>query len=283
MKLGTLRTATGTAAARVDGSAAVEIAEASDVGSLLRDPGWADRAAGADGTRHQLDTVNWATLVPTTGKVICIGLNYRHHIAEMGRDMPDYPTLFAKYTDALVGANDDIEMPPASSAVDWEGELVVVIGATVRGVDESAAAAAIAGFSIMNDVSMRDYQFRTKEWLQGKTFENSTPVGPVLVTTDEWLPGPVMRTTVDGELMQETSTGDLVFGPATLVSYISQITSLRPGDLIATGTPGGVGHARKPPRYLRPGSQVNVTIDGIGELQNTCIAVDAQGHRAGQD
>lgn len=283
MKLGTLRTAAGTSAARVNGTVAIEVAGAADVGSLLRDPGWADRAAGADGPRHRLDTVNWATLVPTTGKIVCVGLNYRHHIAEMGREMPDYPTLFAKYTDALVGANDDIEMPPVSAAVDWEGELVVVVGDTVRGVDESDAAAAIAGFSIMNDVSMRDFQFRTNEWLQGKTFENSTPVGPVLVTTDEWSPGPMMRTTVDGELMQETSTGDLVFGPAALVSYISQITSLRPGDLIATGTPGGVGHARKPPRYLRPGSKVEITVDGIGILLNTCVAVDARGHRAGPD
>ncbi len=152
--------------------------------------------------------------------------------------------------------------------------------ATVPGADQAEAAAAIAGYTIMNDVSMRDWQFRTREWLQGKSFGNTTPVGPVLVTADEWQPGPAIRTLVDGELMQQASTGDLVFDPAHLVSYVSQMITLRPGDVIATGTPGGVGHARKPPRYLAPGSTVRVEIDGIGALENVCVAVDAQGRRA---
>jgi acylpyruvate hydrolase len=133
----------------------------------------------------------------------------------------------------------------------------------------------------MNDITMRDWQFRTREWLQGKSFGNTTPVGPVLVTADEWQPGPIIRTVVDGEVVQEASTGDLVFDPAQLVSYVSTMIALRPGDIIATGTPGGVGHARKPPRYLAPGSRVQTSIDGIGSLDNTCVAVDRRGDRAG--
>ena len=132
----------------------------------------------------------------------------------------------------------------------------------------------------MNDVTMRDYQFRTREWLQGKTFEHTTPVGQVLVTANEWQPGPNIRTIVDGELMQEASTGDLVFDPVDLVSYVSIIITLQPGDIIATGTPGGVGHARKPPRYMAPGAQVQTIIDGIGSLNNTCVAVDGRGSHA---
>lgn len=198
----------------------------------------------------------------------------------MGRDIPEYPTLFAKFPEALIGAADDIEIPPGRDQVDWEGELVVVVGTAVRGADEAEAEQAIAGYTIMNDVTMRDYQFRTREWLQGKTFENTTPVGPVLVTTDEWQPGPTLQTVVDGEVMQKISTGDLVFSPAHLVSYISQVITLQPGDLIATGTPGGVGHARKPARYLAPGSVVETTIEGIGTLVNIAVAVDAGGHRA---
>ena len=132
----------------------------------------------------------------------------------------------------------------------------------------------------MNDITMRDWQFRTREWLQGKSFGNTTPVGPVLVTADEWQPGPTIRTVVDGEVVQEASTGDLVFGPAHLVSYVSTMITLRPGDIIATGTPGGVGHARKPPRYLAPGSRVQTSIDGIGTLDNACVAVGRRGDRA---
>lgn len=283
MKLATFRTAVGSVAVRIDGDHAIEISDAADVGALLQDADWAGRAAAAEGPRHELASADFDTVVPAPGKVVCVGLNYRHHISEMGRELPQFPTLFAKFADALIGAHDDIEIPPVTEAVDWEAELVVVVGRTVRGVDEDTAASAIAGYTVMNDISMRDYQFRSVEWLQGKTFENSTPVGPVLVTADEWTPGPALRTTVDGEVVQEASTGDLVFPPAALVSYVSQITTLRPGDLIATGTPGGVGHARKPPRYLRPGVKVETTIDGIGTLSNVCVAVDVAGHRADQD
>jgi len=282
MKLATLRTPDRTVAIRIDGPTGVEIPGVADVGALLATPDWRRFAASVDATtaiRHDLNTAIYETLAPRPAKVVCVGLNYRSHILEMGRDIPEYPTLFAKFPEALIGATDDIEIPPGRDQVDWEGELVVVVGTAVRGVNEAEAEQAIAGYTIMNDVTMRDYQFRTREWLQGKTFENTTPVGPVLVTTDEWQPGPTLQTVVDGEVMQKISTGDLVFSPAYLVSYISQIITLQPGDLIATGTPGGVGHARKPARYLAPGSVVETTIEGIGTLANTAIAVDAGGHR----
>jgi 2-keto-4-pentenoate hydratase/2-oxohepta-3-ene-1,7-dioic acid hydratase in catechol pathway len=145
-----------------------------------------------------------------------------------------------------------------------EGKLAVVIGKPVRNSSEAEAEDAIVGYAVLNDVTMRDFQYRTLQWLQGKTFENTTPFGPYLVTTDEWTPGPAMKTVVDGDTVQEVSTGELVFSPAALISYFSQVITLNPGDVIAAGTPGGVGHARKPQRYLRNGSVLQTSIEGLG-------------------
>jgi len=156
-----------------------------------------------------------------------------------------------------------------SDNADWECELTVVIGSSVRHADDAAAEAAIAGYTVMNDVSIRDYQRRTGQFLQGKTFERSTPVGPWLVT--DAVPGEI-SCEVDGDVVQKADTSDLVFSPADLVAYISTIVTLAPGDLIATGTPGGVGHARKPPRYLGPGSSLVTRVEGVGELRNTMVA-----------
>ena len=192
---------------------------------------------------------------------------------EMGRTLPEHPTYFAKFPEALVGPFDDIELPAVSDAVDWEGELAVVIGSPARNLTEEQAAEAIAGYAVINDVSMRDFQYRTLQWLQGKTFEHTSPFGPYLVTTDEWTPGPLLTTTVNGETMQEVSTSDLVFSPAKLISYFSQIVTLNPGDVIATGTPGGVGHARKPPRYLTDGARLETSIEGLGAQANRAVAV----------
>ncbi|MGH3391122.1 MAG: fumarylacetoacetate hydrolase family protein [Actinomadura sp.] len=273
MKLATLRLADRTTAARVEGDHAVEL-DAPDVGALLARPGWRQPAAAATGTRHPLGTADYAPVVPQPGKILCVGLNYRTHIQEMGRELPRYPTLFAKYTEALIGPYDDIVLPSASETIDWEAELAVVVGETVRNADLEQATAAIAGYSLFNDVTARDYQNRTLQWLQGKTFEATTPFGPVLVTPDE-LPADLaleLSCEVDGEIMQRADTSDLVFGPARLISYISTILTLRPGDVIATGTPGGVGHARKPPRYLTDGSKLVTRAEGIGELSNTARA-----------
>lgn len=276
MRLATLRTAQGTIAVRIDEQDAVEITGTADVGALLSDPGWQERAARADGPSRALSEIRdeeWAPVVPRPGKIVCVGLNYRNHILEMGRELPEHPTLFAKYPEALIGPYDPIALPAiAADAVDWEAELAVIIGSKARNLSVEEAGAAIAGYSVINDVTMRDYQYRTPEWFQGKTFEATAPFGPVLVTSDDFTLGGMLLGAVDGETVQQTPTDDLVFGPAELVSYISQIFTLQPGDVIATGTPGGVGHARKPARYLAPGQQLVTSVEGIGELRNSVIA-----------
>jgi acylpyruvate hydrolase len=278
VRLATLRTGTSrepsTEVVRVDDSSVTVVPGAADVGELLRDPSWRERAAAAGGTTRALADVapqQWAPVVPRPAKIVCVGLNYAHHIREMGRELPEHPTLFAKYPEALIGPYDPIVLPAAApDAVDWEGELAVVIGATARHLDPSAAAGAIAGYAVLNDVTMRDYQYRTPEWLQGKTFEATTPFGPYLVTGDAFAHGD-LRTVVDDETVQEASTSDLVFPAAELVAYISTILTLQPGDVIATGTPGGVGHARKPPRYLRTGNVLHTSISGLGEQRNAVV------------
>jgi acylpyruvate hydrolase len=275
VKYATIRTGSGTQAVRVEGDTLVEVGFA-DVGALLASaPDALALAANTDGARHPLAGADLAPPVTSPGKIVCQGLNYRNHILEMGHDLPTHPTLFAKFADALVGAHDAIVIPAASGQVDWEAELALVIGATVRHASSEEAAAAIAGFTVANDVSMRDWQHRSLEWLQGKTWEHATPLGPWLVTPDE-VGGPApdlaITCTVDGVTMQESRTGELVFSPAELVAYVSEIVSLRPGDVILTGTPGGVGHARRPPRYLQAGQVVRTAIEGIGELLNPCRA-----------
>ncbi len=287
MRLATLRvadasstgagTGTGhrTVAVRIDDEVAVELG-APDVGALLADPGWRGRAATTDGPRHALADLAphaWAPPVVRPSKVVCVGLNYRHHILEMGRELPTHPTLFAKYPEALIGPYDPIVLPAhAADAVDWEGEVAVVVGTRARRLDESAARDVIAGYAVLNDVTMRDYQYRTAQWLQGKTFEATTPFGPWLTVADDGAPAGELRTLVDDEQVQHTAVEDMVFGPAALVAYISQIVTLHPGDVIATGTPGGVGHARTPPRYLRPGHTLTTTVTGLGELRNAVVA-----------
>ncbi|MGH3565417.1 MAG: fumarylacetoacetate hydrolase family protein [Pseudonocardia sp.] len=272
MRLATIRTATGTRAVRVDAAAAVETGDA-DVRALLERPGWAEQAAAAAGPVHSVDSLDYAPLVTAPEKIICVGLNYRDHIAESGKTPSAYPTVFAKFAPALVGARDDIMLPAVSEQVDYEAELAVVIGHPIRHADPAGAAAAIAGYTVLNDVSIRDWQNRTGQYLQGKTFERSTPLGPWLVTPDE-LPGGgwEISSILDGETMQRSSTAELVFGPVDLVVYLSTILTLNPGDVIATGTPGGVGCARRPQRYLTDGATLVTAIAGIGECRNTCRA-----------
>ena len=270
MKLATIRTGAGTTAVRIDGEEAVDLG-VSDVGALLRLDGWQTWAASVDGARQPLEALDYAPLVPDPDKIICVGLNYRSHIAETGAATPTNPTLFAKFRASLVGANDDVILPPESPAVDYEAELAVVIGRPVRRVSEEEAMSAIAGYAVLNDVSVRDWQRRTEQWLQGKTWERSTPLGPWLVTADE-SPGPAREISceVSGELLQKSDTSDLLFGPAAIVSYISTVITLEPGDVIATGTPAGVGAARTPPRFLQDGDVMVTRIAGLGECRNVC-------------
>jgi acylpyruvate hydrolase len=267
MKLATLRTPDGTVAVRVNDVATV-IDGCPDLSALLTDPAWRTRAANASGPEIDMATAEFAAVVPRPGKIVCVGLNYRSHIREMGRDLPAYPTLFAKWADSLTGPYDDVVVPEyAAGQLDWEAELAFVIGASAYQVPESDAPAYIAGYSVINDYTMRDYQFRSLQWDQGKNFEKTAGFGPYLDT--DYRVGGRIETRLDGELMQSATTDDLVFGPAHLVSYISHIVTLHPGDVIITGTTGGVGHARIPARYIGDGQTVEVSIEGLGSVKNT--------------
>lgn len=272
MRLATVRHEDRTYAARIDGSEAT-LLEFADIGLLLASgPDWLKRARHT-GRTIPTPLLRYAPVIPNPPKIICVGLNYRKHIEEMGEEPPTHPTLFAKYAGSLIGAMDPILLPRVSRQVDWEVELVVVIGASVRHADGPTARSAIAGFTVGNDISIRDYQSRASQWLQGKTFESSTPMGPCLVTTDELGTSPDLeiRCEVDGDVRQRSRTSDLLFGPEYLVSYVSQIITLLPGDVIFTGTPGGVGNGRKPPVFLRAEQSVASVIDRIGAMLNPCV------------
>ncbi|WP_280508292.1 fumarylacetoacetate hydrolase family protein [Nocardia flavorosea] len=273
MKLATLRVDGGTRAVRLDGDTLVDLG-CSDLGVLFAQDDWATTAAKATGATWPADGADLAPVVPNPSKVICAGHNYTNHIKEMGRELPSYPTLFPKFADSLIGPNDPIVKPGETEAFDWEVELVVVIGTPVRRATEEQAADAIAGFTVMNDISVRDWQFRTIEWTQGKIWDSSTPVGPYVVTPDEVggvRPALEVETLVDGEIMQRDDTGTLLFDPVRLVQYVSTVIRLNPGDMIATGTPAGVGHARDPKVYLVGGETVVTRIAGLGACTNQVV------------
>jgi acylpyruvate hydrolase len=270
----TIRTLDGHQAARVDGEEVVPL-PFKDIGELIATgPDWAERATSIDGQRLALAEVELAPLTPNPEKVFCVGLNYADHAEEANLDLPEYPTLFAKYARSLLGPDDDLVLPTVSDSVDWEIELGVVIGSPVRHASEAEALEAVAGYTIVNDISMRDFQLHTSQYLAGKAFESSTPVGPFLVTPDEvdHARALSMRLLVDDEMMQESSTDRLVFSVAQIIAYVSSIITLVPGDLIATGTPSGVGALRTPPRYLGAGSVVRCFIEGLGSQTTRCVA-----------
>ncbi|MFM9694257.1 fumarylacetoacetate hydrolase family protein [Streptomyces europaeiscabiei] len=276
MRLATVRLADRhetTTAARQEGDELVLLPYA-DVGALLSSgDGWQDRAA-RDGERVPGAGASFAPLVPHPNKIVCLGLNYATHIKEMGRPTPAHPTLFAKFDGSLIGAQDDIHMPPISDDLDWEAELGVVVGRPGRHIARAEALEHVAGYTVANDVTVRDWQHRTREFLSGKTFEATTPVGPALVTPDELPPGAsglAISCSVDGHVMQKSNTADLLFDVAETIAYVSTIITLLPGDLILTGTPGGVGAGRDPKVFLRPGQELVTTVEGIGELRNTVV------------
>ena len=273
MRFATIRTGAGTTAARLDSGTLIPL-DASDVGALLASGDPASVPARAGAAAVPVADADFAPVVTNPSKVICVGLNYRTHIAETGRELPEYPTLFAKFAETLMGPNDDLVLPAVSEKVDWEVELAVVVGTPVYRAGKDEALAAIAGYAASNDVSMRDWQRRTLQWQAGKMFSHSTPVGPYLVTPDEvdHAADLEIRCEVDGAVMQRARTSDLLFTPADIVAYASQAITLRPGDLLLTGTTGGVGDARKPPVYLRPGQVLRSYAEGLGECLNHCIA-----------
>lgn len=279
MRLATLAGPGGTTAAAYDGARWRRL-PAPDLSALLA--AYADRPIVqvlGDLLGEPLDeTVGHAPVqpLPAPAKVVCCGLNYADHIAETGRDLPTYPTLFAKYADTLAGPEDDLVLPRGVEA-DWEAELAVVVGAELRFADRRRAAAAIAGYTVANDLSVRDWQRRTLQWFQGKAWDHTTPIGPVVVTPDELDPtaGVDVICRVNGIERQRGNTKTLVFDAADLVAYVSTFTLLRPGDLILTGTPGGVGMAMRPPVFLSDGDLVETEIPGIGSLRNRVVLTDA--------
>lgn len=233
---------------------------------------------GRDG-RHDVDAstslsdVDLLPVVPDPQKIICIGVNYADHAAETGATLPPHPTVFAKFASSLIAHGASIVLPSASTMPDYEGELAVIIGRAGKHISAADALDYVAGYTAFDDVSARDFQGHTSQWTMGKAVDTFAPIGPAMVTADE-VPDPqqlTLRTTVSGEVLQQASTADMIFSVRELIAYLSQTMTLLPGDIIATGTPSGVGAARTPQRFLRPGDTVTVTIDGITELSNPVV------------
>ena len=211
--------------------------------------------------------------IPRPGKIVCVGLNYRDHAEEQGAELPEAPLLFAKFTTSLIGPGDAIVIPPAVTKCDYEAELGVVLGATVKQVSKENALEAVAGYVVANDVSARDLQFGDGQWTRGKSPDTFCPVGPLVPVAE--VPDPhalPIRAILNGEAVQESTTANLVFGVDEVISYASQTATLEAGDLILTGTPAGVGIFRKPPRLLQPGDEITIEIDGVGSLTNPVVA-----------
>jgi 2-keto-4-pentenoate hydratase/2-oxohepta-3-ene-1,7-dioic acid hydratase in catechol pathway len=213
--------------------------------------------------------------IPDPRKIICLGLNYRDHAAESGAPIPKEPILFSKYATSLIGDGDTIVLPPVSQEVDYEAELVIVVGRRGKNLRADSALEYVAGYTVGHDVSARDWQLKKdgKQWMVGKTFDTFAPVGPVLVTADEVkdphnLP---IRLRLNGQTMQDSNTKQMIFGVGETLAYLSQVFTLEPGDLIFTGTPPGVGFARKPPVFLKGGDVVEVEIEGLGVLRNPVV------------
>lgn len=222
---------------------------------------------------YSKDQINLGVPIPNPGKIICVGQNYADHVAEMNSKLPDHPVLFAKFSNALIGPEDDIQKSSLTNQLDYEVELVIVIGKEATQIKKENAFDYIAGYTIGNDTSARDLQKRTPQWLQGKSHDNSTPIGPYIVTADE-ITDPEnlgIRAFINGEKRQESTTQHLIFDIPTLITFISDFITLQPGDIIFSGTPDGVGAGMKPPQFLNAGDVVTLEIDEIGTLKNRVV------------
>ena len=238
----------------------------------------AERAAKlarvAKGDIIDTDTVELLPPILAPGKVICVGLNYLDHASESSMKAPDYPTLFARFASSIIAHGQDVLRPVESEKLDFEGELVAVIGKSGRRISRASALDHVAGYSIFNDGSIRDFQLRTPQWTMGKNFDGTGAFGPAFVTADALPPGArglKLETRLNGKVVQSASTDDLIFDVANLVSMISVGITLEPGDVIVTGTPSGVGAARKPPLFMQAGDVCEVEIEGIGILRNRVV------------
>jgi 2-keto-4-pentenoate hydratase/2-oxohepta-3-ene-1,7-dioic acid hydratase in catechol pathway len=284
MRLITYRSKTGPRVAGIRQGLAVDLNQADPavpacIKQLLgQGPQGLERAARAleAGPGQPLEQIELVPLIPTPEKVICIGLNYADHARESGMALPAEPVLFNKFVSAVAAPGSAIVLPKVSSEIDYEGELVAVIGRGGRHIAPERAREHIAAYCCGNDVSARDWQLRKPggQWLLGKSFDSFAPFGPALVTADE-VPDPnqlAIELRLNGQVMQHSSTAEFIFKIEQLVAYVSQVCTLAPGDLIFTGTPPGVGFARKPPVWLRPGDVVEVEIERLGVLRSTVVA-----------
>jgi 2-keto-4-pentenoate hydratase/2-oxohepta-3-ene-1,7-dioic acid hydratase in catechol pathway len=234
----------------------------------------ADRLPAASGPAYDLGNVKLLAPIPRPPKFICVGLNYRDHAAEARMDIPKVPTIFNKFTNVVIGPGEPIVLPKVSTKPDYEAEFAFVIGRGGRYVPAERAMDHVFGYTIVNDVSARDFQGATTQWLMGKTFDTFAPTGPWIVTRDEIADPHALDISLEigGETLQNSNTRELIFKIPELIEYISQVVTLEPGDIVATGTPSGVGFARRPRRWLKPGEEVIVRIQGIGELRNPVVA-----------
>jgi 2-keto-4-pentenoate hydratase/2-oxohepta-3-ene-1,7-dioic acid hydratase in catechol pathway len=285
MRLATLNTPSGPRPAALVSDRYIDLVAAdpklpASVRQIIADPALLAAARGAaakpGAASVPADSAKFHAPIPDPQKIVCVGLNYRDHAAESNMAIPREPVLFSKFPSALIGHGEAIVLPRVSTKVDYEAELVVVIGKAGRRIPESAAMEHVAGYSVGHDVSARDWQLEKdgKQWMVGKTFDTFAPVGPTLVTRDE-VPNPHklgIRLRLNGKTMQESNTEQMIFSVAQLVAYLSVVFTLEPGDLIFTGTPPGIGHAMKPPVYLKPGDAAEVEIDSLGLLRNRAVA-----------
>jgi 2-keto-4-pentenoate hydratase/2-oxohepta-3-ene-1,7-dioic acid hydratase in catechol pathway len=245
--------------------------DGSSVRELLASDRIAEAAEISGGQRLPLDQIALGPPVPDPEKIVCIGLNYRAHAAEAGIEPPQSPTFFAKFRNALAAPGATVVLPAASTKVDFEAEVAFVVGRRAREVTTSDGLDHVAGYMLLNDLSARDLQFATPQWMPGKVFDGSAPCGPALVTPDE--AGPEDRIsfslTLNGKQMQAASTDDLIFSVAALVAHLSALMTLEPGDIISTGTPAGVGSTREPRVWLKPGDELSISSPTLGRLQTT--------------
>jgi 2-keto-4-pentenoate hydratase/2-oxohepta-3-ene-1,7-dioic acid hydratase in catechol pathway len=242
------------------------------LGPLLRGGG-VEAARQVRGDALPLDEVHLLPPVVDPGKIVCLGLNYRSHAEEAGLDPPDTPTFFSKYPNALAAPGADVPLPSYSQKVDYEAEVAFVIGRRCKDVPEDEALDVVAGYTLLNDLSARDYQFKTPQWGPGKVFDGSAPCGPALVTPEEAGPpdGIEISLTLNGETMQSASTADLIHSIPSVVAYLSMLMTLEPGDLVSTGTPAGVGSVREPRVWLKPGDEIVVESPQLGRLETRVV------------
>ena len=278
MKLLSFETDAGTSYGRLEDHGVIDLGQRlatkyPDLRTLLEESGQAEAEAIASvDVDYRLGEISYQQVIPNARRIICIGLNYREHAAEMGLKFPEHPSLFSKWPDALVGHEKDIVCPKASKNFDFEGELAFIIGTPGRHISVGEAMGHVAGYTPFLDGSVRDFQDHSV--IAGKNFQHSGACGPWLTTADE-ISNPMelrLTTRLNGEVVQDETTAQLYYTVPDIIAYVSQFTPLHPGDVIATGTPSGVGAGRKPPLWMQPGDRIAVEISGLGELANNVVA-----------